>query len=107
MQRADRLGELSDAQPSWLNGMPGMDVINKIFAVLDESAALLMPPAELRPIRRMQVFAQIHTLLINVREELLERVDLLRHGIAKPRGVPVINLKIMFPFVNRSPAIFR
>ena len=26
---------------------------------------------------------------------------------AKPREVPVINLKIMFPFVNQSPGIFR
>ena len=82
MQRVDRLGELSDAQPSWLSGMPGMDVINKILAVFDESAALLMAPAELRPIGRMQVFAQIQTLLVNVREELLKRVDLLRHGMA-------------------------
>src|SRR5580704_3321715 len=62
--------------------MPGMEAVNKVLAVLNKRA---WPPAAaipLRPVRGVEIFANIHPVRVNMMEQLLISGDLLLHGMA-------------------------
>ena len=49
MQGVDRLGQLINLQPPWLLRMPGIQLVNKVFAVLNKRAGLPVSAAPVRP----------------------------------------------------------
>ena len=61
--------------------MPGVDQIDEFLAVLDERAATVVSAAIVPPVRRMRVLAEVYPPLMHVREEFLERIDLLAHRV--------------------------
>ena len=59
--------------------MPGVDRIDETLAIFDESSSSSKTPAKFLPVRGVEVFAYINSLLVNMWKEHSEGRDLLIH----------------------------
>src|SRR5437773_849894 len=82
MQRIGRPGELVDRQDRVVARVPAIEPVDQRLAVLEESSLAAIPAAVFRHERSVSVLAQIDPVRLDVRIQLLERGDLLRHGMS-------------------------
>src|SRR5205809_1748037 len=82
MQRIGRPGEFVDRQDRVVARVPAIEPVDQRLAVLEESSLAAIPAAVFRHERSVSVLAQIDPVRLDVRIQLLERGDLLRHGMS-------------------------
>src|SRR5712691_3564184 len=82
MQRIGRQGEFVGRQDRVTLRIRAVEPVDQRLAVFEEGSFAAVPAAEFRHERGVNVFTEVDAIGLDVRVELLERGDLLRHRVS-------------------------